>query len=213
MSVANVNGSAKGNTLMSQSKQDNYEKKIQNQIANLQEKMKNINNNRKMSAEQKSNEKKKIQEQIQDLNSKLRQYQVQKKQKETAEQTDENDNKNDNQITGVSEADSGVIISLSSTKEQIAGMKKIRTNLQGKLRTARTEEEKEALQKKINKVNEDIGVKVGENRETIREYQEAEEEKADSKSDKVQWAKRKHRKKPVAAQEGIFKNSNVKIIT
>lgn len=213
MSVANVNGSAKGNTLMSQSKQDNYEKKIQNQIANLQEKMKNINNNQKMSAEQKSNERKKIQEQIQDLNSKLRQYQVQKKQKEAAEQTDESDSKIGNQITGVSEADSGVIISLSSTKEQIAGMKKIRTNLQGKLRTARTEEEKEALQEKINKVNEDIGVKVGENRETIREYQEAEEEKAGSKSDKAQWAKKKHRNKTVVTQDGIFKKSNVKIIT
>lgn len=213
MSVANVNGSEKSNTLVNQSKQDNYEKSIQNQIANLQGKMKNISNNQKMSTEQKSNEKKKIQEQIQDLNSKLRQYQVQKKQKEAAEQTDEDDIENDNQITGVSEVDSGVIISLSSTKEQIAGMKKIRTNLQGKLRTAATEEEKEALQEKINKVNEDIGVKVGENRETIMEYRETEKEKANNKADKVEGIKKKHRKKTAVTPDEIFKKSNVKIIT
>lgn len=192
MSVANVNGSEQSNTLMSQSKQDNYEKNIQSQIVNLQGKMKSINNDQKMSDEQKSNEKKKIQEQIQDLNSKLRQYQVQKKQKEAAEQTKEDDSENENQITGVSESDSGVIISLSSTKEQLAGMKKIRTNLQGKLRTAKTEEEKAALQEKINKLNEDIGIKVGENRETIKEYQETDEEKARKhKIRKAEQAKKK----------------------
>ena len=87
-----------------------------------------------------------------------------------------------NQKTGA--ADTGVIISLSTTKEQIAGMKKVRTDLQGKLRTAQTEEEKADLQEKIDNITQNIGDKVKETQETISDHQKSEQDKAlDKKED------------------------------
>lgn len=63
----------------------------------------------------------------------------------------------------------GVILSLSGTKEQIAGMEKIRTDLEGKLRTAGSEEAKQSLQEKIDNLNADIDSKIQESREKIQE--------------------------------------------
>lgn len=88
-----------------------------------------------------------------------------------------------NQKTGA--ADTGVIISLSTAKEQIAGMKKVRTDLQGKLRTTQTEEEKADLQEKIDNITQNISDKVKETQDTISDYQKAEQDKTqDKKEDK-----------------------------
>lgn len=196
MSVAGVNGPAQSNKLVGHAKQDSYEKNIQKQIEKLQEKMKNISNDKEKPFEQKVNEKKEIQEQIQSLNSELRQYQVQKRQREAAQKQEAANEPFGNNIrtkqeeksnTGVSEAVNGVLITLSSEKEQISGMTKVRTDLQGKLRTAQTAEERETLQNKINKLNEDIGKKIKENQETIEEYQEPEKEQEyKSRSDEAE---------------------------
>lgn len=196
MSVAGVNGPSQGNKLVGQAKQDSYEKNIQKQIEKLQEKMKNISSDKEKPFEQKVNEKKEIQEQIQSLNSELRQYQVQKRQREAAQKQEAANEPFGNNIrtkqeeksnTGVSKAVNGVLITLSSAKEQISGMTKVRTDLQGKLRTAQTAEERETLQNKINKLNEDIGKKIKENQETIEEYQEPEKEQEyKSRSDEAE---------------------------
>ncbi|MDE7275797.1 MAG: hypothetical protein K2N98_02915, partial [Lachnospiraceae bacterium] len=87
-----------------------------------------------------------------------------------------------NRKTG--EADTGVIISLSTTKEQIAGMKKVQTDLQGKLRAAQTEEEKADLQEKIDNITQNISDKVKETQDTISDHQKAEQDKTD-KTDKT----------------------------
>lgn len=201
MSVAGVNGPAQSNKLVGQMKQDSYEKNIQKQIEKLQERMKNISNDKEKPFEQKVNEKKEIQEQIQSLNSELRQYQIQKRQRETAQRQEAANESTGNKIhtkqeekskTGISEAVNGVLITLSSAKEQISGMTKVRTDLQGKLRTAQTAEEKETLQNKIDKLNEDIGKKIRENQETIEEYQEPEKEQAyNSRSDEDESTREK----------------------
>lgn len=186
MKVSGINGSAQGITFRNQSKQDNYEKNIQKQIAALQEKMRNIGNDNEMPIEQKMNAKKEIQEQIQDLHSELQQYQMQKRQKEAAERQEAEKQAAMSSIqsgqsaetkAGISEAETGVIISLSSAKEQIAGMKKIKTDLEGKLRIAKTAEEREDLQGKIDKLNENIGRKIKESQDTMEQYQETETEK------------------------------------
>ena len=80
-----------------------------------------------------------------------------------------------NQKTG--EADTGVIISLSTAKEQIDGMKKVRTDLKGKLLTAQTEEEKADLQEKIDNITQNIADKVKETQDIISDYQKAEQDK------------------------------------
>lgn len=79
-----------------QSNQDSHEKNIQNQIVNLQGKMRDLAYNTEMSTDEKSDKKKKLQEQIQNLNSELKQYQIQKRREEAekrqkeAEKSDEN---------------------------------------------------------------------------------------------------------------------------
>ena len=83
----------------------------------------------------------------------------------------------------IGSADMGVLISLSTTKEQIAGMKKVRTDLEGKLRTAETDEARESLQKKIDNLTEDIYEKVKEAQDTISENQKAEQDKMQNKTE------------------------------
>lgn len=208
MNVGSVNASGQSIMFTSQSKQDNYEKDIEKQIATLQEKMKNINNDKEMSMEEKINEKKKLQEQIQDLNNELRQYQAQKRQKEATERQEavklaaENNTqaKQKEKIqTGLGEMETGVILSLSTTKEQMEGIKKLRTDLQGKLRTAKAAEEKEDLQEKLNKLNEHIGKKIQESQNTIEEYQKIEKEKVqDNKTNKSEQVQEKENDKEKA---------------
>lgn len=70
--------------------------------------------------------------------------------------------------------ESGVLITLSSAKEQIADMGKIRTSLEGKQRTAATPEEKEALQKKIDNVSKGIGQKIVITEDTILTFRKSE---------------------------------------
>lgn len=123
-----------------------------------------------------------LQQQISDLNMQLRQHQVEQRREKQQKQSSFDDLLGGNQKTGV--ADTGVIISLSTTKEQIAGMKKVRTDLQGKLRTAQTEEEKADLQEKIDNITQNIGDKVKETQDTISDYQKAEQDKADKTLDK-----------------------------
>ena len=53
-----------------QSNQDSHEKNIQNQIVNLQGKMRDLAYNTEMSTDEKSDKKKKLQEQIQNLKRK-----------------------------------------------------------------------------------------------------------------------------------------------
>ncbi|MCM1326743.1 MAG: FlxA-like family protein [Bacteroidales bacterium] len=77
--------------------------------------------------------------------------------------------------------ESGVLITLSSTKEQIADMSRIRTSLEGRQRTAPTEEEKASLQKKINRVSGGIGKKIIITEDTVSSLHKG----SDNESDKA----------------------------
>lgn len=184
MNVAGINTSSQSNTPVQQPTQDSYETDIRKQISNLQEKMKNISNDKEMSSEQKVKERQAVQEEIQNLNSELRQYQIQKRQEEAqkrqeelkqaaenAEIKSENQKEIQNQ-TGFGDKETGVIISISTSKEQMEGMSRIRTNLEGRQRTAETDEEKKKLQKKINNISRGIGEKIKITEDTISEFQE-----------------------------------------
>lgn len=185
MNIAGINTSSQSNTPVQQPAQDNYETDIRKQISNLQEKMKNISNNKEMSSEQKVKERQAVQEEIQNLNSELRQYQIQKRQEEAQKRQEElkqaaenaeikaENQQNIQSQTGFGDKEAGVIISISTSKEQMADMKRIRTNLEGRQLTAETDEEKERLQKKINNVSRGIGEKIKITEDTISEFQEA----------------------------------------
>ena len=220
MNVARINQPS-GVTPANQSYQDNREKTLQKQIANLQEKVKSITYDKEMSAEEKSDEKKKLQEKMQSLNSELKQYQIQKQQEEDAKRqeasrktaedvspnsgsvsnsdddgkpkTDETDEKS----SDYDNARSGVILSISNTKDQLAGMHKIRKDLEGRMRTAETDEEKSDLQKRINSVSQNMGEKIRKISDTIADNLKDEEER----KDKVQKIQKE--------QEDRMKNINV----
>lgn len=88
MNVTSIN-QASGNLPVKQSKQDNHEKNIEQQITRLQEQMRNITYDNEMPAEEKDNEKKSLQEKIQSLNSELKQYQIRKRQEEAEKRQEE----------------------------------------------------------------------------------------------------------------------------
>lgn len=77
----------------------------------------------------------------------------------------------------------GVLVSLSTTKDQIEGMKKVRTDLEGKLRVASSDEERESLQEKINKLSEDMSAKIKETQDTISDYRKTEKDEMQKTQD------------------------------
>ena len=182
---------------VSRSAQDSHEQDIQKQITSLQEKMRDITYSNEMSSEEKSDQKKALQEKIQNLNSELRQYQIQKRQEEAAKRKEEAARKQQEEAAnaekkanvGSDNADveseseeeeivlfpesnsSKAILSNSNTKEHLASLQKVRNDLEGKLRTAASEEEKAKLQKRINKVSKGMGVKVKTINDTIADGQ------------------------------------------
>lgn len=196
---------------VSQSTQDSHEQNIQKQITNLQEKMRDITYNNEMSSEEKSDQKKALQEKIQDLNSELRQYQIQKRQEEAEKRKEEAARKQEEEAAGAEEkakngADgvntedleeeivlfpesnsSKAILSNSNTKERLASLQKVRNELERKLRTASSEEEKAKLRKRINKVSKGMGVNIQTIKDTIADGQnEAASKKNASKAAKEQ---------------------------
>lgn len=193
---------------VSQSTQDGHEQNIQKQIMNLQEKMRSVTYNNEMSSEEKSDQKKALQEKIQELNNELRQYQLKKRQEEAekrkeeasreqqkeAVHTEENtrnntDAENDEEeiILFPESNSSNAILSNSNTKEHLASLLKVRNDLEGKLRTATSEEEKARLRKRINRVSKGMGVKVQTIKDTIADSQKnAGSQKEASKTAKEQ---------------------------
>lgn len=102
MNVTSIN-QASGNLSVKQSKQDNHEKNIEQQIMRLQEQMRNITYDHEMPAEEKDNEKKSLQEKIQNLNGELKQYQIRKRQDE-AEKRQQETERQDEEIQKQKEA-------------------------------------------------------------------------------------------------------------
>ena len=182
MNVAGINTSSQGNIPVQPSTQDSYETDIRKQISELQEKMKNISNDEEMSSEQKAKEKQAVQEQIQNLNSELRQHQIQKRQEEAEKRQEELKQAAENMTakeetvqnqSGFGDKETGVIISISTSKEQMTDMQRIRTDLEGKQRTTEDDDEKKRLQKKINNVSRGIGQRIRITEDTISEFQES----------------------------------------
>ena len=169
MGVSGISLPAQDSMAVRQSSQDQYENNIRKQIAALQEKMESISNDEDKSDEQKTKEKQAAQEQIQNLNNALRQHQIQKRQEEAAKKQEaikqtfkniENEAADPGlDDSGFSDIETGVMITLSGTKEHMEGMVRLRTQLEGRQRTAETEEEKAAYQKKIDRLTRGIGQK------------------------------------------------------
>ena len=132
---------------------DSYSRNIQNQIANVQKQLQELSSNKDMTQEEKMTKRQELQQQISDWNIQLRQHQTEQCREKQQKQSSFDHMIGGNQKTGT--ADTGVIISLSTTKEQITGMKKIRTD----------------LQEKINNITQSIRDKVKETQDTISDYQ------------------------------------------
>lgn len=190
MNITNMNQSM-GFMPISQSTQDSHEQKIQKQIMNLQEKMRDITYNNEMSSEEKSDKKKALQEQIQELNSELKQYQIRKRQEEAEKRQEEASRKQEAEAADTEEnanakgdADieaeilpfpesntSQAMLSNSNTKKHLSDLQKVRNDLEGKLRTASSEEEKAKLRKRISNVSKGMGIKVQEIKDIIADGQ------------------------------------------
>lgn len=154
--------------------QDNHEKSLLRKISDAQKNLKAVEENQKLSAEEKDKEKKELQNQIQMLNSELQQYRVRKDQEkaETGEKQDVGEE--EETLSGdaaakpsAGERDMGVFVSLEATRDRMSTIQKIRTDLEGRQRTAETEEEKEDLQKKINNLSGRMSLEIRELGETI----------------------------------------------
>lgn len=210
MNIANLNQSV-GFMPVSQSTQDSHEQNIQKQIVSLQEKMRDITYNNEMSSEEKNDEKKALQEQIQSLNSELKQYQMRKRREEAEKRQEEAARKQQEEAAKTEEAASASntgevfeeetvpfpepdasksILTNANTKEHLSNLQRIRNDLEGKLRTAESEEEKARLRKRISNVSKGMGVKVQKIKDTI----------ADGQSD-VQTQKNKNGRLPQESKE------------
>lgn len=170
--------------------QDNQEKVLLRKISDAQKSLKAVEEDQELSAEEKDKKKKEIQNQIQNLNSELQQYRVRKDQEktETEEKQDadaEEEASSDDAAAKPSTGgrDMGVFVSLETAKDRMSAIHKIRTDLEGRQRTARTEEEKADLQKKINNLSGRMSLEIRELGETIggRNAGDADSDKAKEK--------------------------------
>lgn len=186
MNVTGINTPANKPVSFNQTTQDSYEKEIQQQISRLQDKMEDLDSDTEMSSEQKANAKQKIQEQIQNLNKQLRQHEIEKQQK-AAEQQQEAVNESSTEqentasqptesVSGLGSAESGVMVTLSATDQQMDHLRGIRTDLQGKLRTAGSDEEKADLQEKINNISRHMGKAIKRSTDTISDYRKLDQD-------------------------------------
>lgn len=177
MSIAGIR-SVGSDISVKKSSHDSYEMNIKKQIHTLEEEMKTISNDDKKPEEQKAKEKQAAQEQLQNLNQELKEYQIRKQQEEAAKKQDaikealtaSNKTTEYTAPADLGAAETGVIVTLSSAHEQLSGMVRLRNHLEGKQRTAETEEEKEALQKKINTLSRGIGTKMSSAANTISDH-------------------------------------------
>lgn len=228
MSIARTSfiSSARGGINVKKSSHDSYENNIKKQINALEEKMKTISSDDKKPAEQKTKERQAAQEQLQNLNQELREYQMRKRQEEEEKRQEAvkdalesaNEPNSPTPDTGFGSREAGVMISLSSTQSQLAGMVRLRTSLEGKQRTAESEEEKEDLQKRIDRLSSGIGQKLSKAKNAISDYQKKspkdddnrqtqKQPKADAKAEEVFWTDTKPAPdKPAAAGKLTDKN-------
>ncbi|MHA6529653.1 FlxA-like family protein [Paenibacillus sp. BAC0078] len=159
--------------------QDSQLKSIQGQIENLQNQLQNLSNNKEMSAAEKLDKQKELQQQLQDLSKQMEQRKLEMQQEKREKANVEDNSGNDESEaskTGMDTQEMGYIISFSSAKDQMAGMGKIKTELEGRLRTASSEEEKTKLQAKVNSITKAIFTKANETNEAISDYQKQENE-------------------------------------
>lgn len=185
MNLSIIKPSSQNNVTSKQPSLDNHESELRKQITDLQEKKKTISNDKDKTSEEKKKEKQAVQEEIQTLSSELRQYQIQKRQEEAAKKQEavkeaakeaSEKNTGKEQLSGTAvfgNEESGVLISLSTAKNQISGMKRIRTDLERRQRTAATDEEKTDLQKKVNNVAGNIGRKVTITEENVLQFRDS----------------------------------------
>lgn len=168
-----VNASASYNYAMGSgsANQDEEIKSLQEQIENVQKQLQSLSDNKELSPEELTEKKKELQQQLQDLNKQItqRKIEIQKEKNDNAASKNNNDKKDN--ATGMTTDEIGVLITFSSAEDQMTGMNKIKTDLEGKLRTARTEEEKTELQKKIDNITNSILEKAKEIGDTITEHQ------------------------------------------
>lgn len=172
MKISGSTPSSQDNVSSKQPSLDNHESELRKRITDLQEEKKNISSDKEKTSEEKEKEKQAVQEEIQTLSSELRQYQIQKRQEEAAKKQEalkeaardagdkDADKEQASKATLFGNEESGVLISLSATKEQISGMKRVRADLERRQRIAATDEEKDSLQKKVNNVAKNIGKKI-----------------------------------------------------
>lgn len=157
--------------------QDNQEKGLLRKIADAQKSLKAVEEDQELSAEEKDKKKKEIQNQIQNLNSELQQYRVRKDQEKTETEEKQDEDEEEEALSDDAAAksstggrDMGVFVSLEAAKDRMTAIHKIRTDLEGRQRTAETEEEKEELQKKINNLSGRMGLEIRDLGETIGGY-------------------------------------------
>lgn len=172
MKTSAIRPSSQDNVSSKQPSLDTHESELRKQITDLQEEKKSISNDKEKTSEEKKKEKQAVQEEIQTLNSELRQYQIQKRQEEAAKKQEalkeaakeaedrKAEKEQASETTLFGNKESGVLISLSAAKGQLSGMHRVRTDLERRQRTAATDEEKDSLQKKVNRLTGNIGKKV-----------------------------------------------------
>lgn len=120
-----------------------------------------------------------------------------------AESTSSSENDEEQMSTLLGSKESGVLVTLSSTKEQIAGMGRIRTALEGRQRTAPTEEEKADLQKKIDRVSRGIGKKIVITEDTISSFRKTSKDEPGRRQETANALKQREKELKVYADEKL----------
>lgn len=109
--------------------------------------------------------------------------------------------------TGFSDDESNAMITFANTKEHLAEMQKLYTNLQGLMRTASTDTERADIQKKLNSVSKSMGKKMQKVTDTIIKTQnENEKRKEKIRKKRRELEERKQNMNAVVSESGQKEN-------
>lgn len=107
----------------------------------------------------------------------------------------------DERVLGGSKA-SGAVFTTSQSRRQLNAMRRIRDSLEGRLRTARSREEKQDIRKKLTNISKDIGKKIQETNEEIQESRLSDEERRRKKAMRQETVRDQMKKTILVDEEG-----------
>ncbi len=205
MSISNITGNMAASGTLPVSKKDN-ESDLKRQKSSIEKKLSAVSSDTRLTEEEKKQESARLNEKLRGIEDEMRNASITKNQdgqnasvnekaKSAAsdmklsrddESKEKSDKKKKDEAAALkekslSDMESGIIVSLSSNKTMLENMQQVRTKINGEMLTAESDEEKEAIQKKMNRIESKMSSQIKEAKRNLDRYQKGKRQEEERK--------------------------------